>query len=217
MSTVWANNVAFGTHGYTLDFAYPNPWDGVTTYPGVILLHGTGGDKADMHTYAEDLIGRGYICACANYNEDVTQGQNDLSEAIQWLKGRSRSNGKVGALGGSRGAIISFGAALSGMAELLAAAGWSGSAGAPPVPQCNVNAKPIYCAHGTLDNQVGWSECGNTQGGQWSVSLKKRYNQAPAHTMTLDSPVTNKHGLQLANTFPEYKTAAYDWLDTYVK
>ncbi len=117
-------------------------------WPAVLVIHGgrfVGGDagEAGVVTAAQDLAAAGYVAYSINYRlapPGSLPGQrslgrfpdqyNDVHLAVQAARDDSRSNGKVGAVGGSAGATHAVWTAATGSAgqdRLDAAVGISGA------------------------------------------------------------------------------------------
>jgi acetyl esterase/lipase len=193
------------TKGLRLDYFSP---PGTASLPGVVLFAGGGFEgtsRSDMHPFAEDLVRRGYVTACADYTVtgDPRDALPDAIDAVSWLRSRSRCNGRIGALGSSAGGVLAIGLAI--LSTVLAASSWSGSAGIP-VPSLGPRVRPLLDVHGTHDHVVPFDQ---------ATQLKRAYRTAKG-TMTLQPRSTSAHGLKLVARYPGARTAAYDHLDAYL-
>ena len=79
--------------------------------PGVILIHGGGGDKSQHTSQCKDLARNGFVTITVNYREDppptwqVVLPDNEL--ALSWLMQYNNvDEARIGAMGGSQGGYV---------------------------------------------------------------------------------------------------------------
>src|SRR3989344_8352732 len=87
--------------------------------PGVILIHGGGGDKSDFLNACKYLAKNGFIAITVNFRESPPPSWKVILEdnrnALVWLKARSNVDSeKIGAMGGSAGGYV---ASIMGTSE----------------------------------------------------------------------------------------------------
>lgn len=111
-------NLSYGTDKkQKLDLCLPK--DLKEEAPGVILIHGGGGDKKSFLMMCKSLAKEGLVAATINFREEPPPSYpkilEDVSLALIWLKARDEVNPKkIGAVGGSLGGYI---ASLTGTSE----------------------------------------------------------------------------------------------------
>ena len=92
-----------------LDLCRPKSVSGKV--PGVILVHGGGGDKSDFLNACKELAKNGFITITVNFRETPSPSWkvvlDDNKNALAWLKLRDDVDGeKIGAMGGSAGGYV---------------------------------------------------------------------------------------------------------------
>ena len=92
-----------------LDMCKPVAVTGNT--PGVILIHGGGGDKSSFRKPCTDFARSGFIAISVNYRESPPPSYqlmiDDMNAAISWLKDRPNvRSDRIGAYGGSLGGYL---------------------------------------------------------------------------------------------------------------
>ncbi|OGM12572.1 hypothetical protein A2V80_00925 [Candidatus Woesebacteria bacterium RBG_16_39_8b] len=92
-----------------LDLCKPKSVSGKV--PGVILVHGGGGDKSDFLNACKELAKNGLIAITVNFRETPPPSWKVILEdnrrALAWLKARNDVDSeKIGAMGGSAGAYV---------------------------------------------------------------------------------------------------------------
>jgi len=103
-------NIAYGNlPKQKLDLCRPRSISGKV--PGVILIHGGGGDKSDFLPACKELAQRGFVAITVNFRESPPPSWkavlDDNKNALAWLKLRDDVDGeKIGALGGSLGGYV---------------------------------------------------------------------------------------------------------------
>lgn len=103
-------NLPYGTFPkQTLDLCKPVTISGKV--PGVILVHGGGGDKSSFKKPCSDFAKVGIVAVTINYREEPSPSYRlmleDINEALSWLKNRPYvDSSKIGAYGGSLGGYL---------------------------------------------------------------------------------------------------------------
>jgi carboxymethylenebutenolidase len=150
--------------------------DGPGPYPGVLILHTSGGLKSADLDYAKRLAGQGYVCVVPAFMEAYgltarTRAQTftnngadvyrDLAAAVETLRGSAKvAGGKVGAIGFSNGgyfalwlaatnkvdAGVSYYGALSGAGTDKELTRFSST--------FTATSAPVLVLHGTADRTV---------------------------------------------------------------
>lgn len=100
-----------------LDLCKPSTIHGKV--PGVILIHGGGGDKSDFLNACKELAKNGLIAVTVNFRESPPPSWKvileDNKNALAWLKSQDNVNtDRIGAMGGSLGGYVS---SMMGAAE----------------------------------------------------------------------------------------------------
>ena len=80
--------------------------------PGVIIIHGGGGDKSQHTSQCKDLAKNGFVAIAVNYREDPPPTWKvitaDNRAALVWLRARPEVYpARIGAMGGSMGGYVS--------------------------------------------------------------------------------------------------------------
>lgn len=111
-------NISYGTEEkQKLDLCLPKNIKGGV--PGVILIHGGGGDKKSFLPSCKQLAKKGLVAVTINFREEPPPSHSkileDISLALAWLKSRDEvDREKIGAMGGSLGGYV---AAFTGTFE----------------------------------------------------------------------------------------------------
>ena len=119
--------------GTVLDATITLPADSIPAggFPSIVLIHGSGGSKADMVPYAAVLANNGYASLAYSVRGQGNSGgystssgeteRLDLDEVIQYFRHQTNINPeKIGVAGGSQGGIHSWMAAAYRMAGVKA-------------------------------------------------------------------------------------------------
>ena len=119
--------------GTVLDATITLPADLIPAggFPSIVLIHGSGGSKADMVPYAAVLANNGYASLAYSVRGQGNSGgystssgeteRLDLDEVIQYFRHQTNINPeKIGVAGGSQGGIHSWMAAAYRMAGVKA-------------------------------------------------------------------------------------------------
>lgn len=104
-------DLSYGTHpDQKLDLCRPKEITGKV--PGIILIHGGGGDKESFLWFCQQYAKRGFVATAVNYREEpppvYPKALEDVKAALTWLKARKEVDGqRIGASGGSLGGYLS--------------------------------------------------------------------------------------------------------------
>lgn len=104
-------DISYGTHPkQKLDLCKPANLQGQA--PGVILIHGGGGDKSQHLSECKALAKNGLVAVAVNFREEPAPSWkvilNDNSLALSWFKERNYVDSeRIGAMGGSLGGYAS--------------------------------------------------------------------------------------------------------------
>lgn len=107
---VFQEDIAYGSHSkQKLDLCKPASLNG--KIPGVILIHGGGGDKSQHTAQCKSLARNGFVAISVNYREDPPPTWKvviaDNRTALDWLRSHENVDpARIGAVGGSQGGYV---------------------------------------------------------------------------------------------------------------
>lgn len=111
-------NISYGSHEMQkLDLCKPKDFQG--NVPGVMLIHGGGGDKKSFLNSCKKLAENGFVAITVNFQETPAPSYkvvlSDNRKALAWLKSSNKVDGeKIGVMGGSLGGYV---ASMAGTGE----------------------------------------------------------------------------------------------------